>query len=242
MALTSFELPSNLRRVNDTPYPFLIVDVATNIGLFVVVLCFYCSYDVMCAYTNLLPTNSSVCTMTPLSLTPLSSLRVSRHQIPTFNRFPNTSLQHRPLLIYHGCFSPPPTPGIIESHLRSTGVVVPQWRYTMYSVSHFHSTTHEVLCVASGRAKLCFGGEENPKKVEAVIEKGDVIVIPAGVAHRLLRDFEGGFLMVGSYPVGTSWDMCYGKAGEEDRVEKINDVGWFERDPIYGDDGPALHV
>lgn len=83
----------------------------------------------------------------------------------------------------------------------------------MFSQSHFHSTAHEVLCVISGKAKLCFGSEDNPERVEPVVERGDVMVVPAGVAHRLLDDIEGGFNMVGSYEAGKSWDMCYGNEG-----------------------------
>lgn len=75
----------------------------------------------------------------------------------------------------------------------------------MYSTSHFHSTCHEVLCIASGRAKLCFGHEENPERFEPEVSRGDVIVVPAGVAHRLLEDLEGGFQMVGCYPPERQW-------------------------------------
>ena len=110
----------------------------------------------------------------------------------------------------------------------------------MYSTSHFHSTSHEVLCIASGRAKLCFGGEDNPARLEAELQKGDAIIMPAGVAHRLLEDLSGDFLMVGSYPKGFDWDMCYGRESEEQKVENIKDLKWFTRDPIYGDKGPAL--
>ncbi len=109
----------------------------------------------------------------------------------------------------------------------------------MYSTSHFHSTSHEVLAVFSGSARLCFGGEQNPQRVEPVVEKGDVMIVPAGVAHRLLED-RGGFQMVGSYPKGCSWDMCYGRADEEAKVEAIAQLKWFDRDPIYGDEGPVL--
>lgn len=42
--------------------------------------------------------------------------------------------------------------------------------------------------------------------------------------------------MVGSYPSGCSWDMCYGKTGEEEKIERIKMLDWFKRDPIYGDD------
>ena len=56
------------------------------------------------------------------------------------------------------------------------------------STSHFHSTSHEVLCVFKGTARLCFGHEDNPKRVEAVVDEGDVMVVPAGVSHRLYVD------------------------------------------------------
>ena len=74
------------------------------------------------------------------------------------------------------------------------------------------------------------------------MQKGDVIVVPAGVGHRLLDDLQGGFEMVGSYPKGQQWDMCYGRTGEEKKIEAIKSLGWFDRDPIYGDEGPALGV
>lgn len=176
-------------------------------------------------------------------LTPLKDLKVLKHQIPAHGLTPNTSIQHKPLLIYKSAFPQSSTSAsAIESHLASTGVVTPQWRYTMYSTSHFHSTSHEVLGIAHGRARLCFGHEENEGRVEEVVGKGDVVVVPAGVAHRLLEDLEGGFEMVGCYPKGCGWDMCYGKKGEEEKVKGIGRLGWFVRDPVYGDEGPVLDV
>jgi uncharacterized protein YjlB len=85
-----------------------------------------------------------------------------------------------------------------------------------------------------------FGGESNPSKVETQVQKGDVIIIPAGVAHRLLDDFNSGFEMVGSYPKGKRPDMCCGKKEEEEKIRGIAGLGWFVRDPIYGDEGPTL--
>jgi uncharacterized protein YjlB len=174
-------------------------------------------------------------------LTPLSSLKISSHQIPAYKLTPNTSIQRKPLLIYHSAFPSSTTASTIEDHLKKLNVVTPQWRYTMYSTTHFHSTTHEVLVVSQGKAKLCFGGEDNDGRVEQEVEKGDVMVVPAGVGHRLLEDLsDGEFEMVGSYPKGKEWDMCYGKSGEEKKVEGIERVEWFKKDPIYGDEGPVL--
>ena len=173
----------------------------------------------------------------------LSTLRVSKHQVPSHGRLPNSSVLDKPLLIYHSVFANR-SASAIESHLTSVGVVVPQWRHSMYPTSHFHSNTHEVLCVCSGSARLCFGGEENPGRVEPVVQAGDVIILPAGMAHRLLEDTSTGsrFGVVGSYPNDFDWDMCYGRKGEERHVDGIGSVPWFDRDPIYGDQGPVLDV
>lgn len=75
-----------------------------------------------------------------------------------------------------------------------------------------------------------------------MVKRGDVIIVPAGVGHRLLDDFNSGFQMVGSYPRGKQWDMCYGNEDEEERVKRINDLGWFDKDPLYGDQGPVLEI
>jgi len=110
----------------------------------------------------------------------------------------------------------------------------------MHQTTHFHSTTHELLVMVEGSARLLFGGEENPWHVEEVVQKGDAILIPAGVAHKLVE--EQCSRMVGAYPVGAdSWDMCYGEDGEH-AEEHINKLTWFAKDPLYGDNGPATRV
>ncbi|KZF23472.1 hypothetical protein L228DRAFT_246244 [Xylona heveae TC161] len=181
-----------------------------------------------------------------LSLTPLKELEVIKRQIPAHGLIPNTSIQNKPLLIYKGAFrgsGNTVSASAIESHLSSVGIVSPQWRYTMYSTTHFHSTTHEILCIAEGRAKLCFGGEQNPGRLDADVKAGDVVVVPAGVGHRLMTDVDGGFEMVGSYPRGAkSWDMCYGTEEEKGKIERIKELGWFGKDPVYGEEGPAVNV
>lgn len=176
-----------------------------------------------------------------MTFNPATEIQITNRQIAPWNRIPNTSIQHKPLMIYHGAFNA--TPAEFERRLQAVGVVKPQWTYTMYSETHFHSTTHEVLGVVAGRARLCFGGEENPKRFEPVVQRGDLIIVPAGVGHRLLVDEgEQTFQMIGSYPYGKQWDMCYGRAGEESKVQGIQNVAWFNRDPLYGDDGPAMDI
>jgi len=182
-----------------------------------------------------------LCTINMTQLSPLSSLKISRHIIPAYRGFPNSSVHHRPLLIYHAAFPSSSSPSSIEQHLRSVGVVSPAWRYKMYTQHHFHSTTHEVLVISSGGATLFFGGQGNPKGVQAKVEKGDVIVVPAGVGHAMLED-KGGFEMVGSYPVDSAeWDHCIGDESELEKVTKrIGGLRWFDRDPVYGGEGPVL--
>lgn len=172
-----------------------------------------------------------------------SSVRVTSRQIPDWHRIPNTSIQSKPLMIYHAAFDASATE--LSKHLGDVGEVVPQWVYGMFPQTHFHSTTHEVLGVVSGQAILCFGGEGNPERFEPTVEKGDMIIVPAGVGHRLLDEPDSGgerFKMVGAYPRDKHWDMCYGQEGEEEKVKEIAKLGWFRQDPLFGADGPALHV
>jgi uncharacterized protein YjlB len=89
---------------------------------------------------------------------------------------------------------------------------------------------------------VLFGGEENEGKIKARVEKGDVIIVPAGIAHRLLEEGSEGFEMVGSYPTGYEWDMCYGKDEEKEKIQGIKGLEWFQKDPVYGDKGPVLDV
>lgn len=48
--------------------------------------------------------------------------------------------------------------------------------------------------------------------------------------------------MVGCYPKGKAWDMCYGNKREDEKIECIKALGWFDTDPVYGEKGPALEV
>ncbi|OBZ69835.1 Uncharacterized protein YjlB [Grifola frondosa] len=111
----------------------------------------------------------------------------------------------------------------------------------MYPEEHFHSTAHEVLVVSSGRARVQFGGDDNPAAVTVEVACGDAMLVPAGVSHRMLEDIEGNFEMVGAYQLEAEhWDMCYGKPEEDELIVRIKDLPWFDRDPLYGDQGPAV--
>ncbi len=111
------------------------------------------------------------------------------------------------------------------------------WRNGIYTYHHYHSTTHEVLGVFKGSATVQLGGERGIKQKITV---GDVIIIPAGVAHKNLGA-SSDFGVVGGYPGGAAWDMNYGQPDERPAVdENIARVLFPKADPLYGSSGPLL--
>ena len=165
----------------------------------------------------------------------MSTDRVRAHLLADDGRIPNSRL---PLLIYPGAFpmSDPDLPGVIEARLRHNGWE-DGWRNGIYPYHHYHSTAHEVLAVYVGSARVQFGGENG---VIADVSSGDVVVIPAGVGHKNLGA-SAGFRVIGAYPRGQTWDMCYGKPGERPRAdENIARVPVPIADPVFGGEGPLL--
>lgn len=104
------------------------------------------------------------------------------------------------------------------------------WRNGVFDFHHYHSITHEVLGVFSGKALLHLGGEEG-KKIE--VTAGDIIVIPAGVGHKNLGSEN--FKIVGAYPGGSDYDIRKGKEGERPEADKnIAAVPLPDADPFLG--------
>ena len=113
------------------------------------------------------------------------------------------------------------------------------WRNGVYPFHHYHSTAHEVLGVYKGEVRVQFGGEEGPI---LAVKAGDVVIIPAGVAHKNINSSHD-FRVVGAYPPGQSWDMNYGKEGERLSADKnIAGVPDPKSDPVYGNKGPLLEI
>lgn len=149
--------------------------------------------------------------------------------------FPNSKL---PLLVYRGAVVlPEEEPAAIFEQLFAGHGWSATWRNGIYPYHHYHSTAHEVLGVYSGSAKVQLGGEAG---VIQEIHGGDVVIIPAGVAHKNLGS-SADFGVVGAYPEGQDWDMNYGRAGERPRADKnIARVRLPKMDPVYGASGPLL--
>ncbi|MCP4397543.1 MAG: hypothetical protein GY801_09630 [bacterium] len=111
------------------------------------------------------------------------------------------------------------------------------WRNGVFNYHHYHSSAHEVLGVYGGTAQVQLGGEQG---LVLSIQAGDVLIIPAGVAHKNLggsRDFH----VVGAYPDGQRPDICYGRDGERPQADRnIARLARPQEDPLYGADGPLF--
>jgi uncharacterized protein YjlB len=163
----------------------------------------------------------------------IQQINIIRHTLPEDGNFPNNPLL--PVLLFQGALKVTKAK-IVEDIFESNGWIN-AWQDSILTIDHYHSTSHEVLGVIQGSARLLLGG---PSGIAVTIEKGDVIIIPAGVAHRNL-DSENDFSVVGAYPEGQEYDMRYGKEEEHPEVDKnIRAVPLPLTDPVYGFDGPLL--
>lgn len=142
-----------------------------------------------------------------------------------------------PLLVYRNAFSERNDPGAewLEKQFAANNWTN-SWRNGVYSFHHYHSTSHEVLGIYSGKALLHLGGE-NGRKVN--VQAGDILVIPAGVGHKNLGSDQLG--IVGAYPDGRSWDVNKGLPGERPQTDKnIAAVPLPSTDPLLGKEGGLL--
>jgi uncharacterized protein YjlB len=141
-----------------------------------------------------------------------------------------------PVILYPGAMkeNPEQTEGIFNAHNWTNS-----WTNGVFDYHHYHSNTHEVLGIITGSVVLQLGGELG-QKLE--LQKGDVVVLPAGTAHkRLSASF--GFQVVGAYPNGMDYNMNTGKADERAKaLEAIPQVPIPETDPVYGKDGPLIKL
>jgi uncharacterized protein YjlB len=163
----------------------------------------------------------------------LQTPQIVAHLLTDDGTYPNN--RELPLLAYQGalCLAEQPPEGaavLIEALIRANGWGG-SWRNGVYGYHHYHSTAHEVLGVCSGTVEVQFGGQDG---VVVSIARGDVVIIPAGVAHKN-QNASRDFYVVGAYPRGQHPDMNYGRAGERPRADEIiARVPLPTLDPIYG--------
>jgi uncharacterized protein YjlB len=144
-------------------------------------------------------------------------------------RVPNSRL---PLLVYRQVVPPSTTDAaawleaLFARHGWGGG-----WRNGIYPFHHFHSTSHEVLGIARGRARVRFGGAAG-RTLEVMA--GDAVLIPAGVGHKN-EGSSPDLLVVGAYPEGRAYDLRRG-APEEHAAARANvaKVPLPARDPVTG--------
>jgi uncharacterized protein YjlB len=151
--------------------------------------------------------------------------------------FPNSPL---PLLLYRQAIATgAKDPASVFEECFAENDWTNSWRNGVYSFPHYHSTSHEVLGVYSGAATLQLGGEHG-KSVK--VRAGDVIVIPAGVAHQNLGARDD-FRVVGAYPEGRDWDLLRGLPAERPKADQnIAALPMPDNDPIYGANGPLRQI
>ena len=144
-------------------------------------------------------------------------------------RFPNSRL---PLLVYRQALTL--NAAAMERTFAGNGWSN-AWRDGIFAYHHFHSIAHEVLGIAAGEVGVAFGG---PSGRIVALRAGDVVVIPAGVAHRNMGESDD-FLVVGAYPDGAEYDIRRGDPGEHAAVlRNIAAVPLPECDPVGGSAGP----
>lgn len=165
--------------------------------------------------------------------TTTAGIAVSEYLLEDDGTYPNSDL---PLLVYREAFVPGASAekmiGRFASHNWRNS-----WKNGIYNFHHYHSTTHEVLGIYRGTVSVLFGGEQG---VELSLRAGDVVIIPAGTAHKNIAA-SADFGCVGAYPGGRNFDINYGRRGERPATDdNILRVPLPIFDPVFGKQGAML--
>lgn len=162
------------------------------------------------------------------------SSKIETHVFADDGTVPNNRL---PLVLYRGALgSEGDVASRCEAMFEANGWPG-AWRNGIYSHHHYHSTAHEVLGIARGSARVRLGGEDG---ATVELRQGDVVVIPAGVAHKR-ESASGDLVVVGSYPKGQRPDICRAEHAAHDKsAANVARVALPGCDPVTGEAGPLL--
>ncbi|KAJ4266272.1 hypothetical protein NW762_004256 [Fusarium torreyae] len=158
-----------------------------------------------------------------------------------------------PVLVYRGVLPEPVDEASATRILERNG-----WEkkgtWGTITVKHYHPNTHECYGVIQGESELIFGvgGADDPELgVKVLVRVGDVIVVPAGVAHASVdeddksKDESEWYRYIGVYPVGLPqyrFDLATEPLSEKsDLVEESRNVP-IPQDPVSGDGGPLRRI
>jgi len=157
---------------------------------------------------------------------------IVQHLLMEDEHFPNNPAL--PLLIYKKVLIVPEENGAKEiEKLFKENEWSNSWCDDIFPYHHYHSNTHEVLGALSGRCIVQFGGEHG---VTEELNEGDVVIIPAGVAHKKIVGEN--FMCVGAYPKGKDYNIRFGAPGEKEIAQKeIAGVPLPTNDPVFGKEG-----
>ena len=90
----------------------------------------------------------------------MTACNIATYIVNDDGQFPNCSIQNLPVLIYKSAFlssgSPSELADKIEKTFTNNGFP-PQWRFGLYEYPHYHSTSHEILGVFKGSARVRYG-------------------------------------------------------------------------------------
>jgi uncharacterized protein YjlB len=151
-------------------------------------------------------------------------------------RIPNSRL---PLVLMRSAVAPDPSnaAAAFERTFAANGWTG-LWRDGIFGFHHYHSTAHEVLGIAAGGASVRFGGEAG---TTVEVQAGDVVVIPAGIGHKLI-EARGDLLVVGGYAEGREPDTLRDDPSAIAAARRrIAAVPLPKSDPVHGRAGP-LHL
>jgi uncharacterized protein YjlB len=105
------------------------------------------------------------------------------------------------------------------------------WRNGIYSEPQYHSSIHEAMGLARGRARVRFGGSTG-RDIE--LYSGDVVVVPAGTGHQGLWTSPD-LVVIGCYTRTGRYDLCLGSKAEYAKaIAAIPNVPIPDTDPVFG--------